>query len=205
MGAPPETFEAAFEHPMSLTALVITPRGGDPIAVNVPAAAPSNTVSIALPALAPGNYVFAWTATGADNHTMTGRVRYMVHESERAFMRTLRDFALAALTTATLAFAPTAFAHTHVAAMSIAENATLATAPSDFTVTFSAQTGLANVALANAAGQAIALDYTPPRQMAASYTIPLPRLAPGAYTLSWRTIAHDGHAMPGQVHFTIAG
>lgn len=79
MGAPPATFQAVFEHPMSLTALVITPRGGDPIAVTVPPAAPSNTVSVALPALAPGNYTFAWTATGANNHTMTGRVRYMVH------------------------------------------------------------------------------------------------------------------------------
>lgn len=79
MGPAPRTFSAAFDHPMRLTALVITPRGGDPIAVNVPAATPSNAVSIALPALAPGNYVFAWTATGADNHTMTGRVRYMVH------------------------------------------------------------------------------------------------------------------------------
>ncbi len=79
MGAAPATFEAAFAHPMALTALVITPRGGDPIAVAVPSAAPSTTVSVALPTLAPGAYTFAWTATGADNHTMTGRVRYMVH------------------------------------------------------------------------------------------------------------------------------
>lgn len=79
MGAAPEAFEVTFEHPMRLTALVITPRGGDPIAVTVPPAVPSTTVSVALPSLTPGNYTFAWTATGADNHTMTGRVRYMVH------------------------------------------------------------------------------------------------------------------------------
>lgn len=105
---------------------------------------------------------------------------------------------------ALVAIAAPALAHTSVTAMSIAENAALTSAPSEFTVTFSAPTGLANVALTNAAGQAIALD-TPTRQMAASYTIPLPRLAPGAYTLSWRTIARDGHAMPGQVRFTITG
>ena len=29
--------------------------------------------------LAPSSYTFAWTASGDDNHTMTGRVRYMVH------------------------------------------------------------------------------------------------------------------------------
>ncbi|MCC6789453.1 MAG: copper resistance protein CopC [Hyphomonadaceae bacterium] len=79
MGAAPQTFNATFEHPMRLTALVITPSGGDPIAVTVPASVAATTASVALPRLAPGNYTFAWTASGDDNHTMTGRVRYMVH------------------------------------------------------------------------------------------------------------------------------
>lgn len=79
MGAAPETFSATFEHAMRLTSLVITPRGGDPIAVTVPATGAATTISVALPRLAPGNYTFAWTAIGDDNHTMTGRVRYMVH------------------------------------------------------------------------------------------------------------------------------
>lgn len=79
MGSAPSAFSANFEHPMRLTNLVITPRGGDPIAVQVPQAQASTSVSVPLPSLAPGNYTFAWTATGADNHTMTGRVRYMVH------------------------------------------------------------------------------------------------------------------------------
>lgn len=80
MGAAPEAFTANFEHAMRLTNLIITPRGGDPIAVTVAAQAqPSASVSVALPRLSPGNYTFAWTAIGADNHTMTGRVRYMVH------------------------------------------------------------------------------------------------------------------------------
>lgn len=79
MGAAPETFSATFEHPMRLTALVVTPSRGDPIAVTIPAGEAAMTASVALPRLAPGNYTFAWTAIGADNHTMTGRVRYMVH------------------------------------------------------------------------------------------------------------------------------
>lgn len=79
MGAPPEAFTATFEHPMRLTALVITPRGGDPIAVSIPAHTAATTVTVATPRLAPGNYTFTWTASGEDNHTMTGRVSYMVH------------------------------------------------------------------------------------------------------------------------------
>lgn len=79
MGAAPEAFNVTFEHPMRLTALVVTPSRGDPIAVAIPASEPATTASVPLPRLAAGNYTFAWTATGADNHTMTGRVRYMVH------------------------------------------------------------------------------------------------------------------------------
>jgi methionine-rich copper-binding protein CopC len=104
-----------------------------------------------------------------------------------------------------IAAASPARAHTAVLETSIAENATLSAPPSNFTVTFSASTGLANVTLTDASGRDIALAYTPPRAMATTFTIPLPTLAPGAYTISWRTMAHDGHVMPGAVHFTVAG
>lgn len=98
-----------------------------------------------------------------------------------------------------------ALAHTAVRETSIADNATLSAAPANFTVTFSAATALANVRLTDAAGHEIALDYMPPRTRAAAFTIPLPALAPGAYTISWRTMASDGHVMPGAVRFTVAG
>ena len=104
-----------------------------------------------------------------------------------------------------IAVAAPAFAHTAVRETSIADNATLSAPPATFTVTFSAATGLANVTLTNAAGREVALDYMPPRARAASFTIPLPALAPGAYTISWRTMASDGHVMPGAVRFTVAG
>lgn len=79
MGAAPERFSATFAHAMRLTSLVVTPQGGDPSSVDLSGATTGTTVSATLPRLAPGNYTIAWTASGADNHTMTGRVRYMVH------------------------------------------------------------------------------------------------------------------------------
>jgi methionine-rich copper-binding protein CopC len=79
MGATPERFSATFAHAMRLTSLVVTPQGGDPSSVDLSGATAGTTVSATLPRLAPGNYTIAWTASGADNHTMTGRVRYMVH------------------------------------------------------------------------------------------------------------------------------
>ena len=79
MGATPERFSATFPHAMRLTSVVVTPQGGDPLAVDLTGASTGTTVSAALPRLTPGNYTIAWTASGSDNHTMTGRGRYMVH------------------------------------------------------------------------------------------------------------------------------
>jgi copper resistance protein C len=33
--------------------------------------------------------------------------------------------------------------------------------------------------------------------------VPLPRLAPGRYTLSWRVVGEDSHVVPGTLHFTV--
>lgn len=79
MGAAPARFSATFPHAMRLTSVVITPQGGDPLSVDLANAIAGATASVALPRLAPGNYAIAWTASGPDNHTITGRVRYMVH------------------------------------------------------------------------------------------------------------------------------
>lgn len=116
---------------------------------------------------------------------------------------------LIAATLATLAIAfagaPAALAHTHVHHTSIADQASLAASPPDFTVEFEGKTGLAGVSLTDAAGKAVPLAYKPPADAAASFTIPLPTLAKGRYTLKWRTIGKDGHAMSGTVSFAITG
>lgn len=79
MGAAPATFSATFPHPARLSSLVVTRRGGDPLAITVPEAEAATTVTVPLPRLSAGDYTFTWTATGADNHVMNGRVRYVVH------------------------------------------------------------------------------------------------------------------------------
>ncbi|WP_017504249.1 copper resistance protein CopC [Brevundimonas sp. S1H14] len=75
----PERFSATFPHPMTLRTVTITPQGRPAIQAPVAAAAATTRVSTALPRLAPGNYTLAWTAQGADGHSMSGTVRFMVH------------------------------------------------------------------------------------------------------------------------------
>jgi methionine-rich copper-binding protein CopC len=104
-----------------------------------------------------------------------------------------------------LAVSPAALAHTKVQKTSIADNARLASSPASFTMEFSARTSLVKVTLAGAKGQAIPLAYVPPKDASATFTIPLPALTAGAYTLSWKTLSKDGHAVNGAVHFTVTG
>jgi methionine-rich copper-binding protein CopC len=106
---------------------------------------------------------------------------------------------------APLALTSPAAAHVSVSATSIADNAVLAGAPSAFTVTFSGRTGLASVVLANGDGARIPLRYVRPRAPTTSFTIPLPPLAAGQYTLTWRAMSPDGHVVSGAVQFRIAG
>ena len=102
-----------------------------------------------------------------------------------------------------------AFAHVSLKASNIGAAAIIETLPPAFEIEFSQPVGLASFAIETDAssdetGAPIALDYAPPKGMQAKFVIPLPRLAPGAYVAKWRIMAKDGHAMNGQIRFTLA-
>lgn len=116
---------------------------------------------------------------------------------------TALKFSLAALVAAaTLTGA--ALAHVSLKASNIAADAVIDTLPAAFTMRFTQAVGLASFSLENGTGAPVTLDYAPPKGMAIEYSIPLPRLAPGRYLAKWRTISKDGHAMTGEVRFTLA-
>ena len=75
----PERFSATFPHPMILKTVTLTANGQAPFVVTAPAAPAAATVGVALPRLAPGPYVAAWSAEGPDGHKMSGSSRFMVH------------------------------------------------------------------------------------------------------------------------------
>ena len=97
-----------------------------------------------------------------------------------------------------------ALAHAGMKASNIAANAVIDVLPAAFTMSFTQPVGLAAFTLENETGVPITLDFTPPKGMATEFSIPLPRLAPGRYLAKWRTMAKDGHAMAGEVRFTLA-
>ncbi|MDZ4762635.1 MAG: copper resistance protein CopC [Alphaproteobacteria bacterium] len=112
---------------------------------------------------------------------------------------------LATLLAAAMLGAAPAFAHGGMMATSIHDNASLAQAPAEFKIEFEHESAVTNLMLMTADKKMIALDFKPSKTMGKTYTIPLPTLPAGSYTLSWKSMAKDGHAMPGAVRFTVTG
>jgi copper resistance protein C len=98
-----------------------------------------------------------------------------------------------------------ALAHTMLRSTSIADGARLEVAPSTFTLRFDHRAWLGAVQLATQTGERIPLDFVPSRAMSDTFVVPLPRLEPDRYRLSWRVIAEDGHVMAGTVAFAVTG
>jgi methionine-rich copper-binding protein CopC len=103
-----------------------------------------------------------------------------------------------------LAAAP-AFAHGGMVETSIHDQQKVAAAPATFTITFQHDSAITSLMLMDASKKMYAVDFKPSKAMGKEYVIPLPQLAKGSYTLSWKSLAKDGHAMPGAVRFTVTG
>lgn len=98
-----------------------------------------------------------------------------------------------------------AFAHGGMVETSIHDQAKLAAAPPSLTVTFEHDSAITSVSLMTAEKKPLAIAFKPSKDFAKEYTIPLPQLSKGSYVLSWKSVAKDGHAMPGAIRFTVTG
>jgi methionine-rich copper-binding protein CopC len=113
-------------------------------------------------------------------------------------------FLAALLAIAALGAAP-AFAHAEMTQSNIADKASLAKAPDAFTASFEEKAAITGLMLMSDAGKHIDLAYKPAKEMSKTLSVPLPKLEPGAYTLSFKAVAKDGHAMMTAIHFAITG
>ena len=109
-----------------------------------------------------------------------------------------------ALAAALIGAAP-AFAHGGMMETSIHDNAKVAQAPADFIVMFQHESAITSMVLMTTDKKMLALDFKASKTLGKDFTVPLPKLDKGAYILSWKSMAKDGHVMPGAVHFTVTG
>jgi copper resistance protein C len=98
--------------------------------------------------------------------------------------------------------AVTAHAHAHLSA-SVPQDGSTGKAPGAIELTFSETARLTALSLQREGEASRKLSL--PATSAAHITVPLPKLLPGRYTLSWRLLSGDGHVTSGSLHFTVVG
>ncbi|HXZ60503.1 MAG TPA: copper resistance CopC family protein [Steroidobacteraceae bacterium] len=107
------------------------------------------------------------------------------------------------MTLAACLIVDTAQAHAHLEKSVPADGSTLRAAPAAVEMAFSEAAQLTALWLQKDQEPKQAIKELP---TGANRTqrVALPTLAPGAYTLTWRVVAADGHVSSGAVHFTIS-
>ncbi len=103
-----------------------------------------------------------------------------------------------------LALSAECFAHAHLQSSTPANNAQLTAAPKSLVLNFSEAAQLAVLKLSTD-GKEIAVPLDKSAKPTQTYTLELPALAPGSYTVQWTAVAaDDGHVTKGTVKFSIA-
>jgi len=101
------------------------------------------------------------------------------------------------------AFGVTASAHAHLQRASPADGSVVTTSPSRLVLNFSEAARLTAAAIQK--GDQPRQNLKPlPATAARQISVPLPRLTPGSYSVSWRVVSADGHVMSGTLRFTLA-
>lgn len=95
-----------------------------------------------------------------------------------------------------------AAAHAHLQASVPAEGTHLATLPADLVLTFSEPARLTVLWIEREGGEKQKVSALP-SDTARQLSVPLPRLTPGVYHITFRTLSADGHVAPGELRFTV--
>ena len=101
-----------------------------------------------------------------------------------------------------LAFATLCDAHTHLKDSQPADGSVVTIAPDNIVLRFSEAARVTALAL-HKVGEAERKLVPLPTAAAQQVTVPLSKLGPGKYVVTYRVVSGDGHIMSGELHFTI--
>ena len=114
-------------------------------------------------------------------------------------MRTLAALLIAVA----MAWSPMAFAHSEQRATVPADGAKLETPPPVIEIGFDDRMRIISVALTSSAGEAYDVEPRSGRSASDTLRVDLPELPAGDYRFEWRGLATDGHAMSGELEFSV--
>ncbi len=99
---------------------------------------------------------------------------------------------------------PFLLAHNTLQSSVPADQEVLRQSPEFVELRFSDETYLNAVTLTDANGKEVPLDFELPGGLSGHFSIPLPGLAPGKYTVSWQVEGMDTHVISGDFTFTLS-
>lgn len=97
-----------------------------------------------------------------------------------------------------------ALAHPHLQKAMPANDSSVSVAPSNVVLTFSEAAKLTACWIQKTDGPKQKITGLA-EASAQQVSVPIPQLDTGTYVLSWRALGADGHVVPGQIRFTVAG
>ena len=100
--------------------------------------------------------------------------------------------------------ASVALAHAHLKKAVPADGDVVETSPANVVLSFSEPARLTACWIQKGDGLKQKIEGLPTAP-AADIAVPLPKLEPGSYVLSWKVVGDDTHIVPGQIHFTVSG
>ena len=102
-----------------------------------------------------------------------------------------------------LSFAGAATAHSRTETTVPTNGAVVAAAPAVIAISFDKPMRVTLIELTNADGDAFALERTDAMAPVTRFEAAPPALPAGTYTVEWRGLAEDGHAMSGRFSFEV--
>ena len=102
-----------------------------------------------------------------------------------------------------LVLAGVAAAHSRAQVTTPAHGEVLAEAPAVISISFDRPMRITLIELTDAGGDAFALERTDAMAPVTRFEAAPPALAAGTYTVEWRGLAEDGHAMSGRFSFEV--
>lgn len=105
---------------------------------------------------------------------------------------------------ACLAISTSTLAHTGIKSTLPADDAVLETMPESLKLNFKGKVRLIKVDIKDETGEALDIGFKPVTDPGKSFSVELPELAPGAYTVSWSSMGRDSHKIKGDFNFSVA-
>ncbi|MEX2130882.1 MAG: copper resistance protein CopC [Pseudohongiellaceae bacterium] len=100
-------------------------------------------------------------------------------------------------------FSSPGMAHTALKESSPADTAVINVAPTELKLVFTAAVSLVKMEVLHLGQHAMETGFKPIAEASTEFVLPLPPLAPAAYTVNWSAIGPDGHTVSNSFAFTV--